>query len=114
MKTRQAAFSPSTQQWPGGSTALFLFWNKEESNQCQKIVVQSKGTLMVPWSAVEARLRVAEQQAAGTLSGLARTTQQTQNGFKTNSAAGCTESTTFSSEAQKSASEQMFCKKTEA
>ena len=50
--------------------------------------------------------------------GLARTTPQTLKDFKTNSLAECTESTTFSLEAQKSSSEQLthdtLYKKTEA
>ena len=51
--------------------------------------------------AAEAGLRVAERQAARALSGLAHTTQQTQEDFKTNNTAGCNVSEAFGLEAWK-------------
>ena len=68
--------------------------------------------------AVEARLRIAQQQAAGTLPWTGTHDQRTQKDFKTHSAAECIVSTSVNLEARKSSSEQMthdiFHKKTEA
>ena len=65
--------------------------------------------------ALEARLRVAEQQALEPSPGSAHKTQQTQEEFKMNNATGCSKSKTFSSAAQKNSSaltiRDMLCKK---